>query len=155
MVLVEAVWPWMTSGATKEATSSFRPQLLKAIRPLADSSTEPGLRTLHMLPEPEQTTAETVGDNWWIVCGNLQEANYLSWKHPVRPRWWQAADTRPHPHRVVNPWPLAPLPGSQRSPSWWKTESCMSAACFVWFTKASHLSKYQPVIKYLTKANRI
>lgn len=53
-VLVEAAWPCWTSGAVKEAMSSYRGQLLKAILPLADSSTEPGLSTLHMLPEPKR-----------------------------------------------------------------------------------------------------
>ena len=49
---VDATRPWWTSGAVKEATSSDREQLLKARLPLAESSTEPGLSTLHMFPEP-------------------------------------------------------------------------------------------------------
>lgn len=52
-ILVVAAWPCWTSGAVKEAMSSYRAQLLKARLPLEDSSTEPGLNTLHMLPEPK------------------------------------------------------------------------------------------------------
>ncbi|TNN35303.1 hypothetical protein EYF80_054530 [Liparis tanakae] len=58
-VLEEAAWPCWISGAVKEATSSYRAQLLKARLPLADSSTEPGLSTLHMLPEPERGKGDT------------------------------------------------------------------------------------------------
>lgn len=57
-VLLEAACPSCTSGAVKEPRFSDREQLLKARFPVADSSIEPGLSTLHMLPGPVERTRD-------------------------------------------------------------------------------------------------
>lgn len=53
---------------------------------------------------------------WELSCN-------LFWECPVRPQLWQEADTRLHPHPVVNPGPPILLPGSRMYPSCWETQT--------------------------------